>query len=127
MVVATEMQHAVHDGLGQVLGLLGTDHDVAELARPGRRPVAVDRERQHVGWAVAVAVVAIELVDLGLADEGDRQVQLSVDLGRRQRGAGGRVKARRGLRRVDDLDLDQALLRDCELRSSGACDSAYSP
>jgi hypothetical protein len=72
-------------------------------------------------------VLAVELVDLGLADEGDREMQLAVDAGRGQRGAGGRVEARRGRRRVDDLDLDQALLRDCELRSSGACDSAYSP
>jgi hypothetical protein len=40
-------------------------------------------------------------------------VQLAVDAGRRQRGARGRVEARRVARRVDDLDLDQALLRDC--------------
>jgi hypothetical protein len=117
----------VDDGLGEVLGLLGADHDVAQLAGPGGRPVAVDRERQDVGGSVAVAVVAVELVDLGLADEGDREMQLAVDLSRRERGAGSRVEARRGLRRVDDLDLDQALLRDCELRSSGAWDSAYSP
>jgi hypothetical protein len=72
-------------------------------------------------------VVAVELVDLGLANEGDREVQITIDPSRRERRAGGRVEARRGLRRVDDLDLDQALLRDCELRSSGAWDSAYSP
>ncbi|HEU0019075.1 MAG TPA: hypothetical protein VFQ14_02165 [Thermoleophilaceae bacterium] len=72
-------------------------------------------------------MLTVELVDLGLADEGDREVQLAIDASRRQRGASGRVEARRGLRRVDDLDLDQALLRDCDLRSSGACDSAYSP
>jgi len=72
-------------------------------------------------------VLAVELVDLGLADEGDREMQLTLQTSSSQRGAGGRVETRRGLRRVDDLDLDQALLRDCELRSSGACDSAYSP
>jgi hypothetical protein len=127
VVVAAEVQNAVDDSLGQVLGLLGADHDVAKLARAGGRPVAVDREREDVGRAVTIAVIAVELVDLSLADEGDRQVQLSVDLSRRQRGANGRVEARRGVRRVDDLDLDQALLRDCELRNSGACDSAYSP
>jgi hypothetical protein len=71
-------------------------------------------------------VLAVELLDLGLADEGDRQVQLAVDAGRRQRGARGRVEASRGFRRIDDLDLDQALLRVCGWRSSGACDSAYS-
>ncbi|MDP9134363.1 MAG: hypothetical protein M3N56_05975, partial [Actinomycetota bacterium] len=70
--------------------------------------------------------LAVELVDLGLADEGDREVQLAVDPGGGQRGARGRVEARRGCRRVDDLDLDQALLRDCDWCSSGACDSAYS-
>jgi hypothetical protein len=71
-------------------------------------------------------VLAVELVDLGLADEGDREMQLAVDPGGGQRGTRGRVEARRGGRRVDDLDLDQALLRDCDWCSSGACDSAYS-
>jgi len=127
VVVAAEVQYAVDDGLGQVLGLLRADHDVAKLARSDGRPVAVDREREDVGRAVTIAVIAVELVDLSLADEGDRQVQLSVDPSRRQRGASGRAETRRGLRSVDDLDLDQALLRDCELRSSGAWDSAYSP
>jgi hypothetical protein len=71
-------------------------------------------------------VLEVELVDLRLADEGDREMQLAVDAGRRQRRARGRVEARRAVRRVDELDLDQALLRDCDWRSSGACDSAYS-
>jgi len=44
VVVPAEMQHPMHNGLGHVLGLLGTDHDVAELARAGSRPVLVDRE-----------------------------------------------------------------------------------
>jgi len=72
-------------------------------------------------------VLAVERLDLGRADEGDREMQLAVDPGGDERRARDRVEARRGLRRVDDLDLDQALLRDCELRNSGACDSAYSP
>jgi hypothetical protein len=71
-------------------------------------------------------VLAVELLDLSLADEGDREVQLAFDPDRRQRRARGRVEARRTTRRVDDLDLDQALLRDCDWCSSGACDSAYS-
>jgi hypothetical protein len=69
-------------------------------------------------------VLAVELVDLRRADEGDRQMQLAVEAGRRERRAGGRVEPRRGFRRVDDLDLDQALLRDCDWCRSGACDSA---
>jgi hypothetical protein len=71
-------------------------------------------------------VVAVELPDLVLADEGDREMQLAVDARGRERGTRGRVEARRGRRRVDDLDLDQALLRACDWCSSGAWDSAYS-
>jgi hypothetical protein len=106
--------------------VLGADHDVAELARAGCGAVAVDRERQDVGRLVAIAVLAVELVDLGRADEGDRQMQLAVETGRRERRASGRVEPRRGCRRVDDLDLDQALLRDCDSCRSGAWASAYS-
>jgi hypothetical protein len=114
VVVAAEVQDAVDDGLDEVLGVLRADNDVAELARFGGRPAAVDRERQHVGRPVAIAVLAVERVDLGRADEGDRQVQVAVDARRCQRSARSRVEARRGRRRVDDLDLDQALLRDCD-------------
>jgi hypothetical protein len=72
-------------------------------------------------------VLAVERADLGLADEGDRDVQLAVDTGCRERRPRSRVEGRRGARRVDDLDLDQALLRDCDCWcSSGACASAYS-
>ena len=52
VVVAAEVQHAVHDGLRQVLGVLGADHDVAQLARAHRRARLVDREREHVGRLV---------------------------------------------------------------------------
>ena len=37
VIHAGEMQRAVDDRLAQVLGVLGADHDVAELARAGRR------------------------------------------------------------------------------------------
>jgi hypothetical protein len=104
--------------------VLGADHHVAQLARAGGRRLLVDRERQDVGRTVAVAVLAVELLDLGGPDEGDREVQLAVDPGRGKGGARGRLEPRRRLRRVDDLDLDQALLRDCDWRSSGAWDSA---
>src|SRR3954453_2200419 len=35
VVIADEVQRAVDDGLAQVAGVLGADHDVAELARAG--------------------------------------------------------------------------------------------
>ena len=53
VVVAAQVEHAVDDGLDQVLGVLGADHDVAELARPGGGAGLVDREREHVGGLVA--------------------------------------------------------------------------
>jgi hypothetical protein len=61
-------------------------------------------------------MLAVELVDFSRADEGDREVQVAVDARCGQSGARSRVEARRGYRRVDDLDLDldQALLRDCD-------------
>ena len=58
VVHADEVQGAVDDRLAQVLGVLGADHDVAELARAVPRPALVDRERQHVGRAVLAAVLA---------------------------------------------------------------------
>ena len=74
MVVAAEVEHAVYDRLCQVGGVLGADHHVAELARAGGRSRAVDREREHVGRLVTLPVVAVELSDLVLPDESNRQV-----------------------------------------------------
>jgi hypothetical protein len=122
MVVAAEVKHAVHDRLGEVLGVLGADHHVAELARTRDRPDLVDRKREHVGRAVDPAVLAVERVDLRGADEGDREVQVAPRPRRLEPGPRGRLEPRRWRRRVDDLDLDQARLR--VVRSSGACCSA---
>ncbi len=60
VVVAQQVQHAVDRGPHEVVGVLGADHHVAELARPGGAAVAVDREREHVGWRVDAAVLAVE-------------------------------------------------------------------
>ena len=51
VVVAAQVQHAVDDRLGQVLGVLGADHDVAELARAGRSgsPSSTGNESTSVG------------------------------------------------------------------------------
>jgi hypothetical protein len=63
MVVAAQVKDTVHDGLVEILGVLRADHHVTELARSGGRTALVDREGQHVGGAVAPAVLAVELAD----------------------------------------------------------------
>src|SRR5262245_53362115 len=84
MVVATEVQDAVNGGLGDVIRMLRTDDDVAELARSSRRTGAIDREREHVGGRVASAVGAIELVDPVGVNQLHRQMPVA-DAGRRKR------------------------------------------
>ena len=74
------------------VGLRRADHHVAELAGPGARAGAVDREREDVGRPVAVAVLAVELADPLLADELDREVPVAR---RRRRRAPPRPPARR--------------------------------
>jgi hypothetical protein len=101
VVVAGQVQHAVDDGLDQVLGVLGADDDIAELAWPGRRLVLVDRERQNVSRLVLAAVVAVQLLDAPLVDQLDREVAV---------GYAGGLESR--LRRAPEarivcLDLDQ--------------------
>ena len=63
MVVPAEMQDAMDDGLVKVRCVLRADDDVAELARPGRGAVLVDRERQHVRRAALRAVLLVERRD----------------------------------------------------------------
>jgi hypothetical protein len=109
VVEAAQVQYAVHDRLDQVVRVLGADDHVAELARPGDRPVLVDRERQHVGHAVLAAVFAVQLADALLADQLDRQVAVA-DAGGRQRRLGRAPEAR-----LVCLDVDQ---REARRRSS---------
>ena len=84
MVVAAQVKDAVDRRLDHVLGVLGADEDVAELARARRRAAAVDREAEHVGGLVAVAVLAVELADPLLAHELEREVAVG-DPGRVER------------------------------------------
>ena len=101
MVVARQVQHAVDDSLDQILRVLGTDDDVAELARPRDGLVLVDRERQDVGGRVLAAVVAVELTNAVLAAELDRQVAVADARGRERR------LRRAPEARIVCLDLDQ--------------------
>jgi hypothetical protein len=122
VVVAAEVEHAVHHGLGEVLGVLRADHDIAELARPSGRAGLVDREGQDVGGAVAPPVLAVQLADASLSDELDREMPV-VDPGGGERGE-GRPSER--FRRVDEVELDQLCCWRRGARSAGACFSAYS-
>src|SRR5688500_8686779 len=84
--MAAEVQHPVDRGLADVARLRGADDDVAELPRAGALAL-VDREREHVGRLVAAAVLTIQLADVLLADELDREVAIT-DAGGRECGGG---------------------------------------
>jgi hypothetical protein len=86
----------VDDRLCEVASVLGTDHDVAELARPGGEPALVYRKRQHVGGPVDPAVLAVERANPIVVDERDGEMPL-LDPGRGQRGEGGPAKQLRGI------------------------------
>src|SRR3712207_7360595 len=52
-----QVQHAVQDRLAQVLGVLGADHDVAELARAGgdpgdRKSTRLNSSHANISYAV---------------------------------------------------------------------------
>ena len=110
------MQHAVDDGLDQVLRVLGADHDVAELTRAGDR-VLVDGKRQDVRRRVLAAMVAVQLADALLVDQLDREVTVA-DTGSRECGLGSTAEAR-----IVCLDLGQL---EARRRSSGAWRAACS-
>ena len=78
--------------------VLGADHDIAQLARPGDGLGAVDREGQHVGRRIDAAVVAIQLADPYGVDKLDGQVPV-LDSARLQR------RQRRGPQLARTLDL----------------------
>ncbi len=99
MVIAAEVQDAVDRSLGEVGGVLGADHDVAQLARTGDRAGTVDWKREHVGGPVAIAVLAVELADPLRADELDREVTV-LHPGRAQRRLDRRAKLHRDIGEV---------------------------
>ena len=103
VVVAAQVEHAVHHGLGQVLGVLRADHHVAQLARPGRRAALVHGEGQHVGGPVDAAVLAVQRADPLRVHELDREVAV-LDAGRGERGQRGSAQL---LGHVDEVELDQ--------------------
>jgi hypothetical protein len=111
VVVAAQVQHAVDHGLRHVLGVLGADHDVAQLARAEAFAGLVDGKREDVGRAVDPAVLAVEPVDLVRVDEGDRKVAVG-DTGGVESGAGGALVL--GPPAVY-LDLDGQALEACSL------------
>lgn len=117
------------DRFRDVGGVLGADHDVAELARPVRMTGTVDRERKDVGRGVAVAVVAVERANLLSVDERDREVSV-LDTAGRKRGLCRPLGERRMIPFYLDLDRcdlgprPQACLRACLI--DGACCSACS-
>ena len=86
MVHPGQVQDAVDDRLDQVLGVLGADEDVPQLAlEAGARSVLVvlvDRERQDVGRPFLLAPGLVELGDPLGVDELDRDVAVLDPRGR---------------------------------------------
>ena len=74
MVVAAEVKDAVDRRLPNIDRLLGADHDVAELARPGRGRGAINREGEDVGRPVDAAVQPVQLANALRIDELDGDV-----------------------------------------------------
>ena len=109
--------------LGEVVGVLGADDDVAELARAGRRAGAVDREREHVGGLVAAAVVAVELADPLRVDELDREVAV-VDPGRARAPPRPRRAARRDVGEVE-LSVNSRVLSRSRVLAVGGDDPLH--
>jgi hypothetical protein len=100
------------------------DHDVAELAGAVNVVAgAVDREREDIRGCVAAAVLAVELLDLVLVDEDDREVAV-LDAGRCERRPGRAAGAVRSLAAYFELNGQGRSAR--AERSSGARFSAYS-
>lgn len=104
------------DCFGDIGGVLGADHDVAELARPVCMTGTVDRERENIGRGVAVAVVAVERANLLGVDERDCEVSV-LDTAGRQRGLCRTLGERRMIPVY--LDLDR-----CDLGVRPACGPA---
>ena len=93
----------MHDGLGQIVRVLGADHHITQLARPRRGAALVNRKGQHVGRGVDPPVLAVQLVDARGCDELDRQMAV-LDTGRGER---RKRRAPELVRNVDEVDLDQ--------------------
>jgi hypothetical protein len=122
VVVAAQVQHAVDDGLAQILCVLGTDHDISQLSRADGRARFVDGEGEHVGGLVACSVAAVEIADALPVDKGDRQMPLAHPGG----GEGGEGGLSQLGRSVDEIELDYQPCWRLGGRSAGACFSAYS-
>jgi hypothetical protein len=124
VVVAAEVEDAMHRGLGHVGAVLGADRDVAELTRSGGGAGAVDREGEDVGWRVLATVLAVELADaLGVDQLDGEMALLDVRGGERRQRDGTQL-----LGSADEVQFDQ-FSQACWRRgprSAGACCSAYS-
>src|SRR5215204_5537643 len=93
--------------------MLGTDRDVAELARAGGRAVAVQREGEDVRRLVLAAVLAVELSDPFPVDDLDCEMAV-LDPARRER---RRDRAAQLLGDVDQVDAQELGVGPCSDRA----------
>ncbi len=114
VVVAAEVEDAVHGGLGHVGAVLGADRHVAELARAGRRARPVDREGEHVGGRVLSPVLAVELADARGIDQLDREMAV-LDPRRGER-SGNRLPQLR--RHVGEVEAQERGVGPCSARAA---------
>ena len=75
MVVTGQVKHAVHHGLLEIPRAGRADDDVAQLAGARRRPVLIDRKREHVRLLVAATERPVQLPDAGGLDQLDMHYQ----------------------------------------------------
>ena len=127
VVVAAQVEHAVHDGLGQVLGVLRADHHVAQLARPGRRAALVNGEGQHVGGTVDRRGARGSA--RGCAPRATNSIARcpsSTPAAASAASAGPRSSSGTSMRSISISARQPCWRRACAWRSGGACFSAYS-
>jgi hypothetical protein len=86
VVVAREVEDAVHDRLLDVVGEFWTDDDVTELPRPGDRRGFVHGERKDVGRLVTAPEATVELANARSVDEHHAQVAFQPDRIERDQG-----------------------------------------
>lgn len=75
--MTAQVEDAVDDCLGEIMGRLGTDDHIAQLARAAGRSDAVEGKGQNVGHRVATAMVAIEAANSIGPDQLDRQMAVN--------------------------------------------------
>ena len=119
MVESLQVQHAVHDEVGDVVGeflallaRLAAQHRRAQHEVAGERKSVIVHEGQHVGRMVPAAELGVQALPLPRADEADGDGGGAVERGARPAAQGSARRQRAGRDRVldDEGEADAARL-----------------